>query len=192
MIRPLGIIVWALLISHPAMPKATAQRYAVVLQEEASEHGWDPFTYISLITFESRWNAGAEGDCHGGKCEAIGLGQIWARFIGACRNEPSSQACRNVRSSLKDGEHNIRVLAGQLARWRSWCKERTGRALLRDSLAGYGGLSHPRVKGAACGKVKRMGKWRRKKFSKTTERNINRVIRHRLMLIRKLKAKRSR
>jgi len=200
MLRPVHVIVWALRLSMPSMSEGTADRYAATMQAEAVEHGWDPFTYISLITYESGGNASALGDCDsaGKGCRAIGLAQIWAMFIGACRDDPDPNrspgpSCLAVRSSLMDGSYNLRLLAGQLARQRRWCKSQTGRALLWNSLASQAGINHPRFKGAKCGmRQERNGKWRRIKLGRRTAKGLSRVINHRHMLIRKLKQRRKR
>jgi len=191
--RAIASIIWALRISMPSMSESTAEQYARTMQAEAVKYGWDPFTYVSLITFESGGNAGALGDCDssGKNCKAIGLGQIWAMFIGACRDDPNPNdspgaSCLDVRQSLMDGTYNLKVLARQLARQRAWCKAQTGKALLWNTLASQAGINHPRFKDVKCGMRKGKRGWKRIHLGLLTRKTLQRVINHRHMLIRKL------
>ena len=58
MIRPLAVIVSAILLSRPTMPVTEAARYARVLNEEAQKHAFDPLTAVAIVHFESRWQPG--------------------------------------------------------------------------------------------------------------------------------------
>ena len=143
-IRPLTIIIAAMLLSRPGMHRAEAVRYATVLQQEAREHDFDPLTGVAIINRESHWLprvVSADG-------EDYGLAQIRARYIGACRGDTDpvhapSEACRHVQKSLLDGAYNIRVMATLITRNRELCKQKTGTALFDQWLASYEGRNYP-------------------------------------------------
>lgn len=144
MLRPLQIIVSAILLTRPTMPLPEATRYARVLSEEAVKHDFDPLTAVAIVHFESRWIpsvVSADG-------EDYGLGQIRARWFGACRtdadpvNAPSA-ACQAAKASLLSGEANLRRMAVIISANRELCKEKTGKGDLPRWLAGYEGLSSP-------------------------------------------------
>ena len=81
MLRPIAVIVSAILLSRPTMPRTEAVRYAHALQAEAQAHDFDPLTGVAIIHYETRWNptlVSPDG-------EDYGLAQIRARFFGACR-----------------------------------------------------------------------------------------------------------
>jgi hypothetical protein len=142
--RAIPIIVSAILLSRPTMPLPEARRYARVLAEEARKHDFDPLTAVAIVHFESRWIpsvVSADG-------EDYGLGQIRARWLGACRddadpvNDPSP-ACRAAKVGLLAGENNLRRMATIISANRDLCKEKTGRGDLPRWLAGYEGLNRP-------------------------------------------------
>jgi len=188
MLRTITTIVWAILQSQPGMPIHRASSYATTIQSEAKRVSFDSLTFVALIHHESSWRShlvSADG-------EDIGLGQIRARFVGACRDDPSpvkapGKACRAVRASLQNGHYNIKRIAGALATWRKVCRKRTGQALLRHTLMGYGGLSRP-SKRQWCGRAYRRNRWRDIKAPWVVRRIINR----RRSLIRKLRGCRRR
>jgi hypothetical protein len=144
LIRPIAVIVSAILMSRPTMPRAEAERYARVLQQEAVARAFDPLTGVAIVHFESRWHSGvvsADG-------EDYGLGQIRARFVGACRGDADpvrdpSPACRAAKAGLLSGENNIRRMAAIITANRELCKEKTGTAWFPQWLAGYEGLNSP-------------------------------------------------
>lgn len=144
MIRPLAVIVSAILLSRPTLPVAEATRYARALAAEAKEHDFDPLTGVAIIHFESRWQpwqVSADG-------EDWGLGQIRARFLSACRGDEDpvrnpSEACRAAKQTLLVPEINLRHMAAIITANRELCKEKTGAADLPRWLAGYEGLSRP-------------------------------------------------
>lgn len=144
MIRPIPILVAAILLSRPGMPKAEAALYARTLNAVAAEHDFDPLTAVAIIHFETHWHPGlvsADG-------EDYGLGQVRARFIGACRsdadpvNAPSS-ACLAVKASLRDGVTNLRRMGSIIGANKDLCKEKTGSAKIPQWLAGYQGYGAP-------------------------------------------------
>lgn len=145
MLRPIALIVSAILMSRPGMPLDEAQRYARVLQEEAKEHGFDPLTGVAIIHFESGWYPQAVSS----NGEDYGLGQIRARYIGACRDdedplENPSEECLAVKRSLLEAETNIRKMADLITNNRKLCRDKIGSALFHQWLASYQGLNFPK------------------------------------------------
>src|SRR4051812_43019424 len=113
MLRSIPVIVAAILMSRPSMPREEAARYARVVQEEARQRDFDPFTAVAIIHFESRWRPNAVSP----DGEDLGLGQVRARFMPGCRNDADpvrapSPACRAAKASLLMGENGIRRMAG--------------------------------------------------------------------------------
>lgn len=146
-------IVAMLLSLHPGMPRAQAGRYAALLAPLR-----DAAMVVALLEHESRWRPTAES----ADGEDLGLGQVRARYVGACRTDPDPVAnpgreCLRVREALRHGEHNLRVTIAGLTRWRKTCRTRMGRAQARDVLSGYAGLSRPPSRW--CGRAFRRGRW---------------------------------
>jgi hypothetical protein len=143
-LRPVAAIVAAILISRPEMPTPEARRYAQVLRAEAQKHDFDPFTGVSIIHHESGWRP----ELISASGEDYGLGQIRARYVGACREDGDplsnpSPACRAVKRSLLRGEHNIREMAELITRHRALCRDKTGSAKFHRWLASYQGRNYP-------------------------------------------------
>lgn len=145
MLRPILVIVAAITLTRPEMDLGEARRFAKVLQHEAKEHGFDPLSGVSIIHFESGW----QPDARSKNGEDYGLGQIRARFIGACKkdkdplNDPSDE-CRAEKQRLLDGEENIREMARIISLNRGLCKKKTGSAWFHQWLASYQGLNFPK------------------------------------------------
>jgi hypothetical protein len=147
MLRSIAVIVSAIMMSRPQMQVAEAERYARVLQAEAKEHGFDPLTGVAIIHFESGWQPQAIS----ANREDYGLGQIRARYVGACKDDEDplgnpSEACRKVKQSLLDAETNIRTMAELITNNRKLCKQKTGTAYFHQWLASYQGLNFPKQK----------------------------------------------
>lgn len=144
MVRSIPLLVSAILMSRPAMPKAEATRYAVVLNEVAAANDFDPLTAVAIIHFETHWYpalVSADG-------EDYGLGQVRARYLPACRDDADplaapSPACEAAKQNLLDGAFNIRRMATIITANREMCRERTGTAKAPQWLAGYQGYSSP-------------------------------------------------
>ncbi len=144
MVRSIPLLVSAILMSRPAMPKPEAARYAAVLNEVALEHDFDPLTAVAIIHFETHWYPSlisADG-------EDYGLGQVRARYLSACRDDADpvaapSAACQAAKGNLLDGAFNIRRMATIITANREMCRERTGTALAPQWLAGYQGYNSP-------------------------------------------------
>jgi hypothetical protein len=147
MLRTIAIIASAIMLSRPGMPAADAETYAKLLQKQAKQHRFDPLTGVALIHFESGWYPEAISPNR----EDYGLGQIRARYVGACRkdadplNEPSAE-CRAVKRTLLEPETNIRTMAELITNNRKLCKEKTGTALVHQWLASYQGSNFPKQK----------------------------------------------
>ncbi len=126
------------------MPVAEATRYARVLSQEAVERDFDPLTAVAIIHYESRWYPGVVSS----DGEDYGLGQIRARWFGACRDDVDpvhapSPGCVAAKATLLNGEANLRRIAVIISANRELCKEKTGKGDLPRWLAGYEGLSSP-------------------------------------------------
>jgi hypothetical protein len=143
-VRPLAVIVWAILASRPSVSELDATRYAKALQSVAKLHHFDPFTGVAIIQQESGFNPSSisrDG-------EDYGLGQIRARYIGPCQADedpilnPSAE-CQAVKESLLDPEVNIRTMAELIVTNRKFCRKKTGSALFHQWLASYQGRNYP-------------------------------------------------
>ena len=144
-IRPIATIVAAILIGRPDMPVDEATRYATVLREVARQHEFDPYTGVSIIQHESGFLPRLVSD----DGEDYGLGQIRARYVGACREDSDplkapSDACRKVKQSLLVPETNIREMAEIITRNRELCRRKTGSAWFHQWLASYQGRNFPK------------------------------------------------
>ena len=143
-VRPLAVIIWAILVARPNLTEEEAARHARALQLAAKTHNFDPLTGVAIIQSESRF----EADAVSPDGEDYGLGQIRARYIGACKLDADplanpSPACQDVKSSLLQPETNIQVMAELIAQNRRFCKQKTGSALFQQWLASYQGRNYP-------------------------------------------------
>ncbi len=159
-----------------------AHRYAKVIRAETKRARFDPLTVVALVHHESSWRPGLVSR----DGEDIGLGQIRARFFGKCRSDPSpvkapGKGCRAVRARLQIGTYNLKRVVTALSLWRKTCRKRTGRAMLRNTLMGYGGLSRPK-QNQWCGLARRRGRWVRQ----STPWVVERIIKRRRLLVRRL------
>jgi hypothetical protein len=145
MLRSLAIIVAAISLSRPGIDQDQAQRYAKVLQEEGRARHFDPLTAVAIVHFESGWHPEVISD----NGEDYGLGQIRARYVGACRKDSDpkdspSEECRALKQSLLDAETNLRTMAQLITNNRKLCLEKTKSAALPRWLASYQGLNFPK------------------------------------------------
>lgn len=145
MVRPLWMVVAAISLSRPELPADEIERYAQVLIDEARQRDFDPFTGVAIIHRESGWRPGAVSRSG----EDYGLGQIRARYVGACRHDEDplhapSAACRAEKERLLDGEANIRAMAEQITRHRDFCRKKVGSAAFARWLASYQGRNYPK------------------------------------------------
>lgn len=140
MIRPIAILVAAMQLSRPGIPKEEAGRYARVLNEVASARGFDPLVAVAIVHFETQWRpalVSADG-------EDYGLGQVRARYLAACRDDVDpvnapSEACQRAKEALKDGATNLRRMGSIIEANIDFCKARTGSGKLERWLSGYQG-----------------------------------------------------
>jgi hypothetical protein len=143
-LRAIPVIVSAILMSRPTMPIGEARHYAHVLAEEAEKHAFDPLTVVAIVHFETHWRPNLVSP----DGEDYGLGQIRARFWGACRDDDDpvhhpSEACLAAKASLLDGATNLRHVSTIITANRELCKEKSKSANLPNWLAGYEGLNSP-------------------------------------------------
>lgn len=140
MIRPIAILIAAMQLSRPGIPKEEAGRYARTLNEVASARGFDPLVAVAIVHFETQWRptlVSADG-------EDYGLGQVRARYLSACRQDADpvnvpSEACAQAKETLKDGVTNLRRMGSIIEANIDFCKARTGSGKLERWLSGYQG-----------------------------------------------------
>jgi hypothetical protein len=147
MFRTIAVIAAAIEISQPRLAEEDKLRYAKALQEEAVEHDFDPLSGISIIHFESNFEATVVSS----NGEDYGLAQIRARYIGACKKDPNPKEapgaeCREVKAKLLDGVENIRVMADLITQNRDFCKKKVGSNNFPRWLASYQGRNNARKK----------------------------------------------
>lgn len=143
-LRPLAVIIWAILVARPELTEEEAARHARALQLAAKAHDFDPLTGVAIIHSESRF----ESDAVSPDGEDYGLGQIRARHIGACKLDADpvsnpSPACQSVKRSLLEPEINIETMAELIVQNRRFCKQKTGSASFQRWLASYQGRNYP-------------------------------------------------
>lgn len=144
MVRAIALLVSAITMTRPGIPKEEATRYAKVLNEISSKNDIDPLLAVAMIHYESRWIPSAASD----DGEDFGLGQLRARYIGACRNDEDpihapSDACKAVKVNLLVGETNLRAMGGIIGANKKMCAEKRGKNKAEYWIAGYQGLSNP-------------------------------------------------
>lgn len=144
LIRPIAVLVAAMALSRPGIPAAEARRYASALNEIATQNKFDPLLAVAMIHYETHWFPQLVSD----DGEDHGLGQVRARFIGACRQDEDplnapSPACQQVKLSLLDGVENIRRMGSIIRANMEFCRERMGKTKTEHWLAGYQGYVDP-------------------------------------------------
>lgn len=147
MIRPLATIVAAIVFSRPEIAPEDASRYAKVVYEEAKARHFDPLTLVALVHTESAWHP----DVVSPNGEDHGLGQVRARYVGACKKDSDplanpSPECQAVKSSLLDAETNLRLVAQLITDNRKLCLAKAKSAALPRWIASYQGLNFPKAK----------------------------------------------
>jgi hypothetical protein len=139
-LRTLQAIVAAIQLSAPGVSDPDALRFATALREQAKLHDFDPFTVVAVIHSESRFNHLAISPDN----EDYGLGQIRARFIGACKSAESpveypSDECLSQKERLLVPEENIRILSELITRHRKLCQRKIRSNKFPHWLASYQG-----------------------------------------------------
>ncbi len=150
LIRPITVLIAAMALSRPGIPFPEAKRYATALNEIAAQNKFDPLLAVAMIHYETHWFPQLVSD----DGEDHGLGQIRARFIGACREDADplwgpSPACQQVKLSLLDGVENIRHMGAVIRANMEFCGNRLGKKKTEHWLAGYQGYVDP-VKHTYC------------------------------------------
>lgn len=138
------MLIAAITMSRPSIPKEEATRYAKVLNEIGSKYAFDPLLAVAMVHYESHWSPSVASD----DGEDYGLGQVRARFVGACRDDEDpvnapSEACKAVKAQLLAGETNLRYVGSIIGANKKMCSEKRGRNKPEYWIAGYQGLSHP-------------------------------------------------
>jgi hypothetical protein len=144
LVRTVALLISAISLSRPTIQKDEATRYAKVLNEIASKYDFDPLFAVAMIHYESHWLPSVASD----DGEDFGLGQVRARFVGACRTDEDplhapSDACKAVKVNLLVGENNLRQMGVIIAANKKMCAEKRGKNKPEYWLAGYQGLSQP-------------------------------------------------
>lgn len=147
MVRPLAVLLAAILMSRPELAREDATRWAEVLREEARDRDFDPLTIVSLVHHESGWHP--ERVSRSG--EDFGLGQIRARYLPGCRRDSDpvrrpTEACRRVQESLLDPVENLREISRLVGLHRELCRRKAGSASVERWLASYQGRNYPKQK----------------------------------------------
>lgn len=159
MLRSVALIAAALRVANPSLSDTTVHNYASVLQKEARDRHYDPYTGVAIMWHESRVRAGTIGGTRG-RC--YGLSQICVEALYPfCRGKGFGSArCQAQRRALLVGEENIRVMSSLITKWRALCRRQTGReALFHRWLAGFQGIDART--GGTCGQKRtRGGRWR--------------------------------
>lgn len=136
----LALILAAILLSNPALPRAQARAYAAIVEREARRVKVDPLLVVALVHSESRWRAGAVN--HLG---CVGLGQVCPRWVPGARG-----------LALEDPAVNLRIVADGIVANRAMCRARTGRGAPRYWLASLGGFNRA---GVLCGQRRAGKRW---------------------------------
>lgn len=153
MIRPLAVVVAAILHFQPTMAASRARSYAELVQKESEKRTIDPLTIVAIIGHESWWVSSAVDGT-----DAIGLGQHRLSNYPECQKEPDGEACAARRRRLLDPFENILATSAAISTWRRFCRAHTGHALFHHWLAGYQGLGGSA--GHWCGQDFVHGRWR--------------------------------
>lgn len=144
MVRTIAMLIAAITMSRPSIPKEEATRYAKVLNEIGSKHHFDPLIAVAMVHHESHWHPGVSSD----DGEDYGLGQVRARYVGACRDDEDpvnapSEACKAVKAQLLAGETNLRHVGTIIGANKKMCSEKRRKDKPEYWIAGYQGLSQP-------------------------------------------------
>ncbi len=150
LIRPIAVLIAAMALSRPGIPTPEAKQYASALNDIAAKYKFDPLLAVAMIHYETHWFPQLVSD----DGEDHGLGQIRARFIGACRQDDDplhapSEACQQVKLSLLSGTENIRRMGSVIRANMEFCRERMGKTKTENWLAGYQGYVDP-IRHAYC------------------------------------------
>ena len=178
--RPVRQIERAWQKACPTIGKGQAQAWSKVVQKQAKQRRFCPYTEVSIVRFESRCNPRL---VHVNLPfeYSVGLGQINVIWHRDCKNgKLKSPKCQAYIGMLMDGPSNLKVTASMITANRNMCRDRTGQpALFARWLSSYGGYNGSRGrKGVLCNMRKdRRGRWRDVKVP-THTRNVIQYRRH--------------
>ncbi|MCS6901332.1 MAG: hypothetical protein RMJ98_15865 [Myxococcales bacterium] len=144
MVRSVAVLLAAMQLSRPGIPKAEALRYADALNRMAEEVHIDPLLAVAIVHFESRWYPTRISEDR----EDYGLGQVRARYLAACREDEDplnapSEACFAAKVALLDGVTNLQRMGAIIAANKVLCREKIGSEKDAQWLAGYQGYNAP-------------------------------------------------
>lgn len=136
--RSILFIKTAIQVSNPAMPDATAEAYAKVIQPEAKKRNFDPVTIVAIVENESHWRSNLVGGLNN---QCIGLGQHCLHIYAYCRDTNYlGEKCQARKAHLLNGGNNLMATAQAITSWRKYCTKLTGKpALFHRWLYGYQG-----------------------------------------------------
>lgn len=153
--KPLVVVLTAILFCRPAIPQTVAAAYAKIVVERSTKLGIDPLLVVAVVDRESRWQEGAINP----KSGARGLGQVLPGYRPSCIGSASkSTACAEEKKKLLDGAYNLGVVVDALGDWSTFCKKKTGYWSEESILQAYQGLNAPKVN-VWCGASIVNGKW---------------------------------
>lgn len=143
-IRSVAVLLAAMQLSRPEIPKGEALRYASALNQMAQETKIDPLLAVAIVHFESRWYPSRVSE----DGEDYGLGQVRARYLGPCRDDldpvfAPSDACFAAKATLLEGVTNIKRMGSIIAANKTLCKEKAHSEKDPQWLAGYQGYNAP-------------------------------------------------
>jgi len=135
----------AIRLSQPDVSEADAHRYATALHASAEQNRFDPLLGVAIIYNESRFRPRAISK----NGEDYGLGQIRARYVGACRKDKNpvrrpSARCLDAKEALLEPEENIRRMGELISYHRKVCQRKVKSGHHSRWLASYQGHNHPR------------------------------------------------
>jgi len=173
----------------PHLNPAKAKLWAGILQKQARERSFCPYTGIAIVWNETgrTCNETLTFKHHSGFY--VGLGQINAYHRKACRDGGlQSPGCRARIAELQNGAYNLRRMAASITANRKMCRKRTGHSALfarwLSSYQGFNNYARGGRSGVWCNMRKdRRGRWRDVKVPKLTRK----VMRYRRHLLRKFK-----
>jgi len=175
---PTSKIQKAFLIACPALNPGKAKVWSRIVQKQAKQRRFCPYTEISIVKNEtgSSCNERLVADRPGLEY-SVGLGQINVIHHRACDTSKGgsmkSAGCQAYIGMLMDGASNLKVTASMITANRRMCRDRTGHpALFARWLSSYQGYN--RRKGVLCNMRRdKRGRWRDVKTPKFTRKVMN-------------------
>lgn len=160
----------AIAVATPSLPTAARDSYARSIEASAAKHKLDPLLFVAIIHGESRFRSGLIG---GLNQQCVGLGQVCLHIYPECQAGFTTEACLARRAELADPTTNIKTIGVHLAKWRTWCKQKTRRQPQpKHLLFAYGGWNNPSLN-LWCGQRQKRGKWVDVASPKTLSRTLS-------------------